>query len=221
MTPVFVNHYPPLSERKSYLSPLLKDAFWITEPTKENISEDIKNEWYLDSQSEWDKKCKPFNIGNCYRSLSAGSISCSLGHIKSWEAFLKTKNSYGVFLEDDVVFDCDDFHKKTEEVIGNSPSDMDVLFIGGGFNHNEVSKTLSIKNSHFHLKKPPNTNCACSYILTKNAAEKILSRCKPFTLPIDFELNYLFFKLKLNVYHYIPYFVKEGSKTGNYNSVQT
>lgn len=221
MTPIFVNHYPPLVERKKYLSPLLTDAFWITEPTKENIDDEIKDEWYLDSKSEWNKKCNPFNVGNSYRRLSDGSISCSLGHIKSWESFLNTKKPYGVFLEDDVVFDCDDFPSKVEGVLGDSPEDMDVLFIGGGFEHNEVAKTSMVKNSNFHLKNSPNTNCACSYILTKNSAEKLLATCKPFTLPIDFELNYLFFKLDLKVYHYIPYFVREGSKTGNYDSIQT
>jgi len=57
-------------------------------------------------------------------------------------------------------------------------------------------------------------------VLTKEAAKKLLSACKPFSTAIDFELNYLFYYFNFNVYHYIPYFVQEGSKTGKYQSSQ-
>jgi len=220
MFEIYINHYDILTDRKQYLQSVLKECVWVTEPSKDTLTEEIKKEWYLESVNECDKKCLPFHYRNIFRKLKDSDIACSLGHIKSWELFVKTDKSYGIFFEDDIVLNCENFEQKIENILQNSPLDLDVLFIGGGFEHDYVTKTKSIVNENFHLKYHPATNCACSYVLTQNAANKLLSVCKPFSLSIDFELNYLFYLLNFNVYHYIPYFVEEGSKTGKYQSSQ-
>ena len=218
--PIFINHYPPLVERKKYLESVLKNPTWVTEPLKENITEEIKNEWYKDSPEEWTSRCKSYGCRFSHRKMKEGDIACSLGHIFSWEKFVSTNEKYGVFFEDDVVITCNDFEEKISQVLEQVPEDLDVLFIGGGFNHDYVTKTIKVVNEKFHLKKAPNTNCACSYVLTNRAAQKLLLECKPFVMPIDFEMNYWFNKLEFKVYHHIPYFIKEGSKTGQYKSTQ-
>lgn len=221
MTPIFVNHHPALKERRGYLESALKNVTWITEPTKENITKKTKEEWYVDSKQEWIDKCSAFGLQGEHRTLKNGDLACSLGHIFAWEEFIESEQPYGIFFEDDIVVDCNDFETKIEEVIKKTPEDMDVLFIGGGFEHYQVSQTIETVDDVFHLKKTPNTNCACSYVLTREAARKLLEESKPFTMPIDFEMNYWFHKLKFKVYHHIPYFIKEGSKTGKYTSAQT
>lgn len=220
MTPIFVNHYPPSTDRKNYLKSVLTKVNWVTEPTKENLTETVKEEWYLDCENTWIEKCSFFNNKSEYRKLTNGDIACSLGHINSWKLFLKTKQKYGLFLEDDVIINCEDVEEKILNITESAPEDADVIFVGGGFNHYEVSRTLKVINKNYHLKMPPNTNCAISYILKTSAAKKIINHCKPFTMPIDFELNYIFKKLDLKVYHYIPYLMSEGSKTGEYSSIQ-
>jgi GR25 family glycosyltransferase involved in LPS biosynthesis len=219
MISVFVNHYKILTERKKYLQSVLKNCKWIEDPSKEDLTEGIKKEWYSPSEDFWKKKTERFYNPN-FRNLSDGDIACSLGHIIGWHEFIKENNPYGVFLEDDVVINVENFEEKIESILNESPNDLDVLFIGGGFPHNSVTRTEKIINENFHLKKHPSTNCACSYILTKKSAQKLVENIKPFVTPIDFELNYWFSELNFNVYHYIPYFVSEGSKTGQYQSAQ-
>ena len=217
MIPVFINHYPPLTDRRKYLESVLNEPItWSIEPTKEDITNETRQEWYLDCKDAWSNK----DNNSTYRKLTNGDISCSIGHILGWEKFLKTKEKYGLFLEDDVIINCDDIDFKISDVLEKCPKNADVIFVGGGFDHYIVSKTIKIENDNFHLKSPPNTNCAISYILKRSAAKKMLKICKPFTMPIDFEMNYLFKKLNFRVYHHIPYFIGEGSKSGHYNSIQ-
>jgi len=220
MIPVYINHHDVLVDRKKYLETVIKNCIWVTEPTKENITDQQINEWYLNSSEAWNAKCQPLYSGMGHYPLTKGSIVCNLGHIEGWRQFLESNEAYGVFLEDDAIIECDNFENKIEEVLTDPPNDLDVLFIGGGFDHNSITKTKTIVKENFYLKHHPATNCACSYILTKESAKKLLDSIKPFTLSIDFELNYWFYKHNLNVYHYIPYFVKEGSKTGQYTSAQ-
>lgn len=220
MTSIYVNHYDILTERKRYLQTVIKDCVWVTEPSKETITQEVIDEWYLNCPKIWEEKCKPLYSGFKHTRLTKGNIVCNLGHIESWRLFLKSNEQYGIFLEDDVIINCSDFKKNVEQILTDAPKKLDVLFIGGGFSHSSVAKTIDIVKNNFHLKQHPSTNCACSYILTTDSAKKLLDHFKPFTLPIDFELNYWFYKLNFNVYHYIPYLIQEGSKTGKYNSAQ-
>lgn len=220
MIPVYINHYDVLTERKEYLQTVINDCIWVTEPSKETITQEVIDEWYLNCPVTWNNKCSPLYQGFGHVQLSKGSIVCNMGHVESWKMFLESNQPYGVFLEDDVVVCCPDFQKAVEQILTDVPEDLDVLFIGGGFDHKSVAKTKNIIKNNFHLKQHPSTNCACSYILTISSAKNLLQNIKPFTLPIDFELNYWFYKLNFNVYHYIPYIIQEGSKTGKYTSSQ-
>lgn len=221
MIPIYVNHYHILTERKEYLQNILKKCEWMTYPSRDEVTQEMRDEWYLDSPQIWNQKNDPLGYDSLFRSMTNGDIACSLGHILGWKSFIESGEDYALFLEDDVVIEESSFEEKMSLCLNNPPSDLDVLFVGGGFEHDYVTKTLKIENSHYHLKAHPATNCACSYILTKTSAQKLYDKIKPFTMPIDFELNYWFCVLGFNVYHYIPYFVQEGSKTGKYSSTQT
>lgn len=222
MIPIYINHYKPLVERKKYLDAALNgvsEVKWITEPDRSDIDDNITKEWYLPSEKIWKERCKNYyDTVPDFRIQKAGDIACSLGHINAWKIFTTTHCNLGLFLEDDIIL-CDNFYQNLNIVCENIPSDLDVLFIGGGFNHTVAPTKL--QNGNFILKDNPSTNCLCSYLITKNAAIKLLNVIKPFTLPIDFEANYWFDKLKFNVYHHIPYIAKEGSSLGIYKSTQT
>lgn len=220
MIPIYVNHYDILTERKKYLQTVIDDCIWVTEPSKETITQEVIDVWYLNSSEIWNDRCESLYHGFKHTQLTKGSIVCNMGHVESWKMFLESEQPYGVFLEDDVVINCSNFRKTIEQILDSAPEDLDVLFLGGGFNHECVAKTKKIIKDNFYLKQHPSTNCACSYILTKSSAKNLFDKFKPFTLPIDFELNYWFYKLNFNVYHYIPYIIQEGSKVGKYTSSQ-
>jgi hypothetical protein len=65
MIPIYVNHYDILTERKKYLQSVIKECTWVTEPSKETITDDEINEWYLNSNEKWQEKCK-----HLYSSIS-------------------------------------------------------------------------------------------------------------------------------------------------------
>ena len=221
MIPIYVNHYKPLIDRKKYLEQALKTAVnveWVTEPEASQITEKMENDWYLPCEETWRLKCKDYYKVPPFRKLKKTDISCSLGHVVAWQEFIDTNKPIALFLEDDAIL-CDEFYDVLCNTCSSLPADLDVLFIGGGFSH-EIAKTKSAVGN-FHLKDNPSTNCLCSYLMTRSAAERILKVIKPFTLPIDFEANYLFDELKFNVYHHVPYFVKEGTAIGMYKSTQT
>lgn len=219
MLPIYIIHYTPLVERRLYLEEVLPNAEWITDVTnKENLTDKMTQEWYHPDQDAWREKCTgyyaevpPFKI------QEPGHICCSLGHIDAWQTFLNSEEPLALFLEDDIVL-FDNFLDNLYDVSSYAPKTMDALFIGGGFHHT-IAKTKRVYGN-YHLKDNPATNCLCSYILTRQCAEKILRNIKPFTVPIDFELNYWFDKLNLNVFHHLPYIAIEGTSLGRYKSVQ-
>lgn len=218
MIPIYIIHYPALTERREYLEPLLPDANWITDPRREDLTEEVSQEWYLPSEEAWHHKCTGYyKSEEPFRLQAPGDICCSLGHIRAWEALVDSEADRALFLEDDVVL-CDHFVSHLHVVDKCSPPETDALFIGGGFQHT-IAKTKEVKGN-YHLKDHPATNCLCSYILTKQCATQILASIKPFTVPIDFELNYWFDKLNLNVFHHVPYIAAEGTATGKYKSIQ-
>jgi len=228
MIPVYINHYKPLVDRKQYLDQALAgiDATWVTEPEKDDITKEIRDEWYLGDESTWKERCQNYyDEIPPYRELKNSDISCSLGHVISWDLFLKTGHEIALFLEDDIIL-ARDFETLLMSTCSSIPSDLDVLFIGGGFSHT-LSKTIGqegdsfwLNFQRFQLKDNPATNCLCSYLLTRKAAEKLLDHIKPFTLPIDFEANYWFDKLNFKTYHFLPYIAIEGTRIGAYSSVQ-
>jgi GR25 family glycosyltransferase involved in LPS biosynthesis len=220
MIPIYVNHHPPLIERKQYLESRLNtapDVTWVTEPTGDQITEQMEAEWYSASPDEWNRKCLWYDPP--FRRLRKSDISCSLGHILAWQDFINSGYYVGLFLEDDAIMvNSNDFYQQLTNCCDDLPQDLDVLFIGGGFNHT-IAPTKKVAGN-FVLKNHPSTNTVCSYLLTQNAAIKMANHIHPFTLPIDFEANYWFAELKFNVYHYLPYLIKEGTASGAYSSVQ-
>jgi GR25 family glycosyltransferase involved in LPS biosynthesis len=220
----YIIHYPVLKDRKDYLQKLidfdqLRNVIWISKWPRENGMEKLKNlePKYIPSPEDWSSKCKNYyNNMPPYREMKVGDISCFLNHFNAWEEI--AKNGDGLILEDDAIF-CDDFENKLDAVVKSSPK-FDVLFIGGLYPHEDVSKTISV-NGNFYLKSHPSTNTVCAYILKQNSAIKLVSAVKRYNLPVDFELNYWFDELNFEIYHHIPYLVKEGSGSGKFKSSQS
>lgn len=226
MINTYIIHYDKLTERKKYLKPLVINDIWYENINKENISKEQIEQYYNPSPEEWTKRCTNIyaNMPK-YRVLKPGSISCNINHMLAWKDFIEKDNyPYGLFLEDDIILH-NNFYDKLYKILKIIPA-CDAIFIGGGFDHNiaPTIKTIKINDEYYFLSKgTPATNCLCSYVLTKNIATKIYDYLfnYKFVLPIDFELNYLFYLFKSHIIHISPMLCFEGSSSGYYQSSQT
>jgi GR25 family glycosyltransferase involved in LPS biosynthesis len=223
MINTYVVHYAKLKERRKYLEPILKNFTLITATDKDSLSIETVDKFYDKNIECWNSRCENiYRTKPTYRQLGLGEISCCINHLKAWEQFLYDPYFLGLFLEDDIIL-FDNFYEKLTSVIVDAP-EFDIMFVGGGFHHSIAPTISSItKDTYSYIYKGhPSTNCVCSYLLTKNLAKKIVEFYfkNKFSLPIDYEINYMLKKLNCKILHIEPSLCVEGSSTGAYVSSQ-
>ena len=134
---------------------------------------------------------------------------------KQFRAFKKIADSGmpGMILEDDVIFDpqnLDNFVNKFHTI----PEDWEFCFFGTGC-WLKIDGEGFVKNNN-RLK----SKCTDSMVVHPLAAKKIYEDMQSTRayLPIDWDLNYRFLKLNINVYWHEPGIVVQGSQNGTYQS---
>ncbi|HBY68657.1 MAG TPA: hypothetical protein DEG69_13455 [Flavobacteriaceae bacterium] len=214
---IYLAHYTPLVDRKTnmldQLSRLNLEAQWIEGEPDENFI----NQWY--SKEEWDEKFVSMGTQNypSKRQLKRSEISLEYKHIKIYEEIVKNNVSSALILEDDAVL-CENFTSKFNFNMMSVPMDWDFIFIGDCCNL-RIPKNRIVDGRVAYRKEHPASKCTDSYIIKLESAKKILETIKPFTFPIDFELNYQMYLHDMNVYWWEPPLVTQGSQNGLYRSV--
>lgn len=219
----YVAHYKKLAERKAALEERLKDSDldvrWVEyEPTSYILNK------YTKSKSDWLKKVSPFvnQYGEVpFRELKRSEISLLYKHIIILCDIMfdnESKDDYALVLEDDVVL-ADDFEKQIKEVIKEASrlENWDAIFLGNGCNLRISPKQLR-PGQRLYNKNHPAAKCTDSFLIKKSAAIKVYSNLNKFVLPIDFELNYWFWALNMDIYWLEPPIVQQGSQNGLYKS---
>lgn len=145
------------------------------------------------------------------RMLSAKELSVSHKHFSVMTQIVASNKSSIVF-EDDVIFDfriLDDYLSR----LAHTELKFDFIFFGTGCN-------LSIPGSGFVRTIPPMSKCADSLVISPTGAKKYLDSLSSegIHLPIDFDMNYRFPKLSLDVFWYEPGITFQGSQNGIYKS---
>lgn len=223
----YIIHYTKLEDRKkninSFLSNTSLDYEFIEDFDKENITETDLKKYFSKDQKIFHQKITPLWGHVPYREINLAEISCTIKHVISLEKIANQKEEYGLILEDDAIPFEDNFLEKIEEVIHNSPSDWDFIFLGEGCGIDFINQKINndqskIVNENFVKAKHPATNCAEAYIVKKESAKKVYNSIIPFNITSDWELAYQFYKLDMNVYWSIPPLFYQGSKSGQYNS---
>jgi GR25 family glycosyltransferase involved in LPS biosynthesis len=213
----YIIHYPKLTERKAYIeSRNLQDVEWVSKWNREDFAVEPP-ERYIACPKLWNRKLGDYyNSKADFRAMKPGDLACSENHIETWKMIADTETS--LVLEDDAIF-CNFFDEIFDQTTLACPN-FDVLFVGGAFYHEDVAKTTE-QIGNFYKKSHPSTNTVCAYVLSKNAAQKLCKIAESgYTLPIDFEMNYWFDVLGFNVYHHIPYLIREGTNAGFYKTCQ-
>ena len=215
----YVAHYNKLTDRKANIEKLFKLAsypdyqFVTNEPPKEFI-----DEFYSTSEELWHKRVSQLNYGGPinFKKLSKAEISLLYKHYVILNEIIDNDDE-ALILEDDVIFSTS-FAQELKDVLNDVPDDWDFVFLGSGCDL-RVPKENLIENKLCYLKTHPASKCTDSFLITKAAAQKILSSLMPFVLPIDFELNYHMFLHDMKAYWVEPPIIKQGSQTGLYQSL--
>lgn len=154
----------------------------------------------------------------CAKFCSRRLIGCAMSHLKTWSLFLQNSSLQSILvLEDDAMFTRNDIMSYLESINHNIPSDWDVLYLGCftgcdvSSNKNIVSSALTFANSgsvkttkvmNEHIVKPALPLGTHAYIINRPAAERLLEQMKNEKIfnHVDFQMNTVFDKLKMNVY---------------------
>ena len=215
---IYVAHYSPLKERKEVLSKKLTDygveAHWIEdEPTERDIER-----LHINTPLLWNHKIENLDYSGPipHKQLTKSEISIAFKHLKIYKDIIANNIQTALVLEDDVVFD-NDFINNFNFNLMSTPNDWDLIFIGAGCNL-RIPKNRRIAGKVAYKKEHPASKCMDSYLINYSASDKIYNTVIPFTLPIDFEINYHMRVHDMTVYWWEPPIIKQGSQCGLYGS---
>lgn len=218
MFKTYIMHYTPLSERKGFVLDQLSiagisDFEFITEFDREDLTDEDLLKYDKDPDvhkrvSEISRRPHGFagSLQYNYEQMSLSSVSLNLKHLEAFKRFLDQDLDFALFLEDDCRFTNS---TKVETVIEEAPENWDVIFLGGAFSHGIITP-ISLVGGSYILAQHPSTNTTSSIIYNKDSVRKILPHMESFCVPIDWQLNYAFYKANLNVYHTYPYLCTQG-----------
>ena len=167
------------------------------------ITEDVDKKYFLYDNMEWYKRWKYYVHGatiNDEKKLKIFEKSLALKHYISLKKILDYNLDYALIIEDDAVF-CDDFIFKLNNIINNIPEDWDLYFPNAESNMFGV-QSINIENNYLVKRPHPATAYTISYLINKKCCQKIINEIEnnKIVFPIDFEYNWIFYKLNLNIY---------------------
>ncbi len=215
---LYVAHYHILTSRHEYISKHLPQLDATQYICIERDFPTALHKYYIESESDkWLKKCQYlYSPSPQPRQLTKPEIASGSTHMLAWDIHnSQNQEEWLVVIEDDAIWE-GDLIANIGTALGKVPPIVDALFIGGGYDHNIVSKTIA-SSLPFVIKKHPATNTVVGYALRKNILPSLLLCCDRLTLPVDWELAYRLYRVNAVVAHYIPYIINEGSKS-IYNS---
>ena len=124
--------------------------------------------------------------------LSAGTIGCYLGHVHAWDALYRSKQSYGLILEDDAAFDPRLLRSILEQLGAfGTGSDKDSRFKNWDIcsfqlNHRGMPLPLKRLEKGYRLcTYLASVTGAGAYVVTQRGVNALLSKAFPVVLPVD------------------------------------
>lgn len=205
---IFICHYTKLEKRKKHILNQLNQIknikiTFIDEYDAEDVNQETDSQYFLENKEEWSKRCKWYspNTANNSRKLRISEKSLALKHFTALKKIKNMNIDYGLIIEDDAVF-CNNFLEKITQKILELPDDWDLYFPNSYKNmFGKGSVSPNLKN--IYKKKNPSSAYTISYLINKKCCDSIISTIEKnkIVLPIDWEYNWMFKILNLNVYH--------------------
>jgi GR25 family glycosyltransferase involved in LPS biosynthesis len=199
---ILICHYTKLTDRRKHMENELKKINqpysykYIDNYDQENLNKNLIQKYFNNTEKEWINRTSFLKTNNNYKKLKRSEMSLILKHCNCYSFIISKKLQYAIILEDDVEIS-DIFLKNINEVLKDK-RDWDIIWLGTEINHNIIMDDDSKIQKSFH----PSSHYSWAYIISNNAAKKILRYIdqNKFTLPIDWELSWLAYKLNLNVF---------------------
>jgi GR25 family glycosyltransferase involved in LPS biosynthesis len=215
---VYLAHYSPLTERRIMMEKQFKDYGILCDWFEDEPTETETQRLYDNSPKSWKEKISivPGHSMIPHRELNYPDISLVFKHIKMFETIVENGIKSSLILEDDAILE-DDFVNKFNFNLSRTPRDWDFIFIGSGCNL-RIPREQIEPGKIAYRKSHPASKCTDSYLVSLSAAKKVLETIKPFSFPIDFELNYQMCLHDMSVYWWEPPITVQGSQNGLYTS---
>jgi len=214
---VHVAHYTPLRERRARLERNLAgigvSASWFTDYDRERLTPETWERYYRRDDDLWHQKTKTHTFVPA-RAIRSAELSLAIKHVEIYRHIRDHGEPWALVLEDDVLL-APDFGGRFDEYFADAPDDFDFIFLGSGCN---LRISDPSPDRRFYPKEPPVAKCTDSYLLTRTAAQRLLTSIVPVTLPIDFELSYQMQLHGMKVYWLEPPLITQGSQNGTYES---
>jgi len=146
------------------------------------------------------------------------SISLSKKHKKALEIISIRPNDFGLIFEDDAVFPIFSMFR-LEKSLYHAPADWDVIMLAPCFSLKpSVCAGDEEFRSGFWKIKNHGSRSLCGYAVKKNAAKLIYENWNDFSMPPDFEMNFIMSSLNLNIYWLEPPLIIHGSENWRHQS---
>jgi GR25 family glycosyltransferase involved in LPS biosynthesis len=119
-----------------------------------------------------------------YEIATLGAIGASISHIRTWEKFYKSGKPFCIVMEDDAIW-LPEYITRINTILPSVPSTCSIWLLGC------YPKTLVVE--HLKSEKPwnkvHNFTAAHSYILTREAAKKLLEEPYPVETHIEYYIT--------------------------------
>lgn len=138
------------------------------------------------------------------RFIKAGEFGCFLSHISIWKDIVKNNIDYAVVLEDDVLFEKEEFEKHMKIIMENAPENFDTISMFK--NKEQRNRKFLDYNDIFHSVDPETWGTVGYIISLKGAAEKLKHTAYPISFPVDYAISEHGFRTK-NSYLYKTVFI--------------
>ena len=212
---VYICHYTKLSKRREHILKELDNldddvvvVKFIEDFDKEVISAEVDKKYFFpchfNIHTDLQKKRCQYYTKWKPRALTMGEKSLTLKHYKALKNIVATDIDYALIIEDDCVI-VPNFIDKLKHILDNLPDDWDVYFPNsqrGKEIYDASGVKIDVANALLFKKKHPSTQGTYSYLISKKCCERIVNHIvnNKIVLPMDFEYNWIFYTLNLNVY---------------------
>ena len=211
MLNIFICHYTKLTERKRHIEEQLSKlknikVHFINEYDKEDITEEINDRFFTfkNYRKVWNERNGYYIKANEKgRIITLPEKSLCLKHYIALKKILELNLDYALVIEDDIEF-INNFINRLNIIMKNLPSNWNLYYPGGTkiIKYFFYKKSIEIDNDYLVKQPHPASLGTYSYLINKNCCQKIINEMdkNKIRFPIDFEYNWIFYKLKLNVY---------------------
>ena len=229
---IYIVHHPLAARRRAAMDAwIAHERFapsyieYRSRHLAETLPQETIDRYYLPDPVEHARRAGAVSEGRSHHPhfpLDRREIAATIEHLDIFGDCIEKKYSRILILEDDALFVSDFSDRIGALMTQHLPSDADIISLGDGCGShiNQPPYAIATRSDILLYENPKHhMRCTDSYIITREACERLLPSIVPFALAIDWEMSYQCIRLALHVYWAEPTLVTQGSFVGRYPSL--